>query len=123
VGEVDVGEHLVDAAAGSADHVGEVLQVAPDGEVGVHRRALRDVADARRLSASPAGRPSTESVPRTPAWTPTTERSSVDLPQPLGPSSPVIRPAGTVNVSPCSTSFPRRLTCRSWASIADVVMC
>jgi hypothetical protein len=45
-GQVDLGQDPVDAGGGRRDHLREVLQVAPDGQVGVHRWALRDVADA-----------------------------------------------------------------------------
>src|SRR5947209_15179975 len=41
------------------------------------------------------------------------ERMSVDLPQPLGPSRPVIRAASTSRETPSSTVRPPRLT-TSW---------
>ena len=55
--ERDRRDHLVDAVAGRAEHAREVAQVLADGEVAVHRRRLRHVADpaaqrrrARRLA-------------------------------------------------------------------------
>src|SRR5207237_827279 len=45
-------------------------------------------------------------------WTPTSERSSVDLPPPLGPTRPVTAPAGTSSESPSSTATPPRSTRR-----------
>ena len=49
-------------AAGRAEHAGEVAQVLADGQVGVDRRRLRDVADPAAQAA--ASRPAAEHVDR-----------------------------------------------------------
>ena len=79
-------------------------EVLAHGEVAVDRRRLRHVADARGAApATPAGcaehrRPS----PPATICTPTIARISVDLPLPLGPSSPVTEPAATSQLSPAA---------------------
>ena len=93
--------------AGRTEHGGEVAQVLAHGQVGVDRRRLGDVADpSRRSGGDPAGRPSTSTSPPATTWTPTTERISVLLPQPLGPSSPVTLPRATSKETSSSTTLP-----------------
>ena len=72
-------------------------EVAEVLEHGQGRRTRKGpAAGSPRVSAAP-GRPrpgrATRIVPLTPSCTPTIARMSVDLPLPLGPSSPVTRPA------------------------------
>lgn len=69
------------------------------------------VSYATRLRSirDPAGSPSTVTVPAATFWTPTIERISVVLPQPDGPSRPVIWPRGMSSPIPSNTSVtPRR---------------
>src|SRR5439155_6843044 len=73
-----------------------------------------------RSSRDPAGAPSTSTVLERTSWTPTIARISVDLPQPLGPSNPVMRPGTTLSEMPCSTRAPPRSTTRSLTSTAFI---
>ena len=94
--EADGRDRRVDAVARHAEDAREVAQVLAHGEVAVDRRRLRDVRRraAQRRGARPAA-PSTRTVAAATICTPTIARMSVDLPLPLGPSSPVTRPAST----------------------------
>src|SRR5215208_7356070 len=71
-----------------------------------------------RSDGDPAGSPSTRTLPPATICTPTIARMSVDLPLPLGPSSPVTRPAAISAESPGSTTRSPRTTRRSLTSIA-----
>src|SRR6476659_2280162 len=73
---------------------------------------------SERRPGNPAGSPSTSTRPEATICTPTIERISVDLPHPLGPSRPVMRPAATSTDTPSSTRCPPRLTTRSRMLIA-----
>src|SRR5215470_9029883 len=75
-----------------------------------------------RRAGDPAGSPSTSTDPPATRWTPTIERISVDLPLPLGPSSPVTEPCATSQLRPGSTVVPPRTTRRSCTRIAGPVI-
>ncbi len=53
-------------------------------------------------------------------WMPAIARISVDLPQPLGPSSPVTDPVGTDTVRSGITVFFPRITVRRSTSMAGL---
>ena len=94
--EVDDPEHLVDPLRLGTDDAREVGEVLARGQVAVHRRRLRHVADTPpQLRRACRGRPSTSTEPRRITWTPTIARIRVVLPDPLGPSSPVTRCSDT----------------------------
>ena len=63
-----------------------------------------------RSAGLPAGSPSTVTAPPATSCTPTMERSRVDFPQPLGPSSPVTVPRATATSRSGMTSRPPRTT-------------
>src|SRR5580765_653799 len=71
-----------------------------------------------RSDGEPASSPSTRTLPLATICTPTIARISVDLPLPLGPSSPVTRPDAMSAESPGSTTRSPRTTRRSRISIA-----
>ena len=75
-----------------------------------------------RSALPPATSPNAMTVPEVSCWTPTRERISVDLPQPLGPSSPVTLPCSIVKPIPLRTSCPPRRTTRSRTSTALFIM-
>ena len=88
------------ARARDAEHAREVVEVLAHREVGVDRRGLGHVPDAAPQRRScPPGRPSTRTSPAATTWTPTIARIRVDLPLPLGPSSPVTTPPSTRRVT------------------------
>ena len=62
-------------------------------------------AMSRELSSS-AGTPSKSTWPPMCCTMPSTARSSVLLPQPLGPAMAVTRPGGKARLTPWSTSRP-----------------
>src|SRR4051794_11697923 len=73
----------------------------------------------RRSAGAVAGvssTPSSVTVPPSGAIRPTMSRSSVDLPQPLGPISTVVRPGSTVSDVGCSTVTPPYFLVTSWSS-------
>ena len=97
--------HLGDAVAPvqNACEIGEVLT---DGQVAVHRRCLRHVADgaAQLGRARPARRTRSQRAARRPGT-----RMSVVLPQPLGPRRPVTElPAAAQSISRRTSRPPRR---------------
>src|SRR5581483_3633280 len=79
-------------------------------------------ATRRRSSGEPAGTPSTRTLPPATIWTPTSARSSVVFPEPLGPSRPVTVAASTESVSRGKTTLPPRTTRRSSTSIAGTAL-
>jgi hypothetical protein len=75
-----------------------------------------------RSALPPATSPNASTLPLVSCCTPTSERISVDLPHPLGPSSPVTLPSSIMNPMPFSTSRPPRRTTRSLTSTAFFIM-
>ena len=75
-----------------------------------------------RNAEVPASSPNARTDPDVSCWTPTRARINVDLPHPLGPSSPVTLPSSMVKPMPFSTSRPPRWTTRSLTSTAFFIM-
>ena len=108
--EADLLDDPVDVAARRADEPGEVAQVlaGPSGRRTPTPPACR-TRRGRRCARFPPASPSTVTVPPSIFCTPTIERMRVVLPQPEGPSRPVIWPRGMSSSSPANTWFlPRR---------------
>ncbi len=88
--EANGGDGPVDVVAADSKNRGEEGEVLPNRQVRVHARRLGDVADSSTQPGAPGGLPSTVTVPDSTIWTPTIARIRVLLPQPEGPSKPVI---------------------------------
>ena len=101
IGQADQSEHTADlvASLGCVPHLpedGDVVDEVEGGEAEVQAGVLREVAEptadpdalvGRRAGSSPNSR----SVPASGASTVASIRSSVDLPEPFGPSRPMTR--------------------------------
>lgn len=92
VREVHGGKHLIYAALRKAQQRGAHAQVLARGEVGVERRLLDEAADCVEVLAAP-GVPGKEDLPAVGRSIPQIILSVVDLPAPLGPSSPYTSPS------------------------------
>jgi len=108
--KIDLVDHLGDTVVIGTDEVGEVPQVLGDGQVAVDRCLLCHVADASAQRLRSGGAIEQLAGPSTCSCTPTNARMSVDLPHPLGPSSPTISPRATSKLRWSSTVFPPRVT-------------
>ena len=94
-----VSRHCCDPVVADTEDAGEEAEVLGDRQVVVHAGLLGDVADL--ASAATPTRPVSRArrpCPPVRRCTPTSERISVVLPQPDGPSRPVTSPAATWNV-------------------------
>ncbi len=79
---------------------------------------LRHVADPLPLAEPGTGVPNSRTSPRAAGSSPTIVRISVDLPDPLAPSTATTSPVRTARSTPRSTSRPPRSTDRSRTSTA-----
>ena len=91
-------------AVGEPVHLQHLAERALDGQPRVERREriLEDELDPAReraalaaSSAAASGAPSISTVPEVGGSSPTSSRASVDLPQPLSPTTPSVRPASS----------------------------
>ena len=111
VGEVDLAEHLVDAreretCGGRQD--AKVIARPPTGMEGVRLEHCPDVAE--RLRRAPrSGLPPIVALPRLGRTRPSSIRSVVVLPAPLGPRKPVTAPSRAVKLrSSTAATSPKR---------------
>ena len=98
----ELGEPVVDPAALPAQVAGHQDHVVARGQVREQAAVLDDVPRPRRTSSTVAGVSSVPAIVTEPAsgrTRPIIRRSSVDLPQPLGPISTVVRPGAIVRSS------------------------